>query len=521
MSIAAADLMPHCDEAERAICGAVLINPDAYREVVALTGLRGEQFRQVGERAMWESFARLTERGLGIDYLTLVKDLEAAGKLKDAGGSGGVLALINETPSSLNADGWAKLVIAAWWRRQKLLQLQEGARLVHDGSKTLNDIDAGIHDLLAGNGVALSHHQPASVLFGNFIDDVQARAKQQPGLDAGLFEFNAVFAGRWRLGEYTIIQGLANLGKSFFLAQLANAACPQVPVLYFTFEGMAADVRDRMIAMRSGVPLDEILSGQFKDDNAKRALDASMWYTDKRLEIIDNAASVEEVRRQVEAAILRYDFARPMVFIDNLNNVAEHMRGRDYENLTYVSAKLLEMVRQTGCGVTASAQQNNMYDPVNGYDRNRRSLIPSMRTIEGARKLAQHPHNMYGLYSSDYIAEKLVKGEWVDPDCPPGHMMLVNCRQRNARGAVSAVVRWNKAVPRFETKQPTFTPPSREPKTALNGEQASEIEQARKKREREQQKPAAVLAPAASANGKRRSYPAWTHVMAGYGRMAA
>ena len=447
---------PRSVEAEEAVLGAVLVNPDAFYDVRADARLEARHFFIERHGWLWRVYERLVERGDPIDYTMVCSELEAVGKLAEFGGASAVLALINKTPNALNATGYGRIVVRMWWRREKLHQLQRAARLVQAESLDIMEIDSQIRDMLAEHAITGSDVQPARRLFGRFDEDYRRRREDAgDAIDAGLFEFNAVFAGRHRLGEYTIIQGLANIGKSFMAAQLAVAASRQVPVLYFTFEGVAEDVRDRMVAIAAGVPLDEIASGDYRGDHYERAFQIAMSFAERRIDVVDSLTDVKEVRRQVEAAILRHDFERPLVFIDNLNNIADAMPGKPYDNLSRVSAEVLQLVRQTGAGVVALAQQSNLYDPstMRGVDVIKRALTPSMRTVEGSRKLAQHPHNLYGLYSADYIGERITRAEFDDPDCPPGHMVLMNCRQRNARGAVSAVVRWNTAIPRFESKQ--------------------------------------------------------------------
>lgn len=453
-------LIPHNTEAEQAVLGAILVNSEALSEIRADVGLKPEHFYGVHHQWIYEAMVTVVERGDPIDYFIITQQLSAMGRLADVGGAAGVLQLVNKTPSALNAAGYAKMVVRMWWRRQLIDKASRVARLAHSEDKSIQEIDAEVRDVMAENALSLSSAQTAKQLFGGFDEDMKRRAKtDQRGFKTSLFELNAVFAGTLRRGEYTIIQGLANIGKSFLGSQLVADLAPQTPILYFTFEGTARDVRDRVVSARSGVPLTEIQEGKFKGDNAKKAFDAAMFFANKRIDIVDTLTTIEDLWRHVESALMRFDFERPMVFLDNLNNMVDTMHGDPYTNMNRVSAECLRMCRQLGVGLVAFAQQGNLYNPAEhgGVEKIKRVLMPSMRTIEGSRKLAQHPHNLYGLYSADYIAKKIVRADWYkDDDCPPGHMMFVNCRQRNAPGAVSAVLEWNGDIPRYESKrQPT------------------------------------------------------------------
>lgn len=70
-------LVPHSRDAEEAVIGAVLINPEAYYDVA--TFLRPEDFYVHRNRWIWETFARLHDRRQPIDLLTVSEELDQLG----------------------------------------------------------------------------------------------------------------------------------------------------------------------------------------------------------------------------------------------------------------------------------------------------------------------------------------------------------------------------------------------------------------------------------------------------------
>ena len=71
---AAPQVVPHSREAEEAVLGAVLINPEVYYEVSQF--LRPDDFYLQRHRWLWESFMNLQERRAPIDFLTVVEELD-------------------------------------------------------------------------------------------------------------------------------------------------------------------------------------------------------------------------------------------------------------------------------------------------------------------------------------------------------------------------------------------------------------------------------------------------------------
>src|SRR5512141_2903333 len=109
---------PHSRQAEEAVLGAILIDSEAYFNVAQF--LRPDDFYIVRNRWVWEAFTRLHERRAPIDYLTVCEDLEQQGQLAELGGPAYIMSLINQTPTSLNAEAYGHLVEESSVRRRML-----------------------------------------------------------------------------------------------------------------------------------------------------------------------------------------------------------------------------------------------------------------------------------------------------------------------------------------------------------------------------------------------------------------
>src|SRR4030066_233238 len=67
-------VVPHSREAEEAVIGSVLINPDAYYDVAQF--LQGEDFYIHRHRWIWQAFTRLHEQRPPVDFLTVAEELD-------------------------------------------------------------------------------------------------------------------------------------------------------------------------------------------------------------------------------------------------------------------------------------------------------------------------------------------------------------------------------------------------------------------------------------------------------------
>src|SRR4030066_1134090 len=125
--IPAPQVVPHSREAEEAVLGAVLINPESSFEVSQF--LRSDDFYILRHRWLWESFMRLNERRAPIDFLTVVEELDQNGQLNEIGGPAYISTLMNNVAWSLHAEAYGRIVEQTAIRRRMLEAANRIARV--------------------------------------------------------------------------------------------------------------------------------------------------------------------------------------------------------------------------------------------------------------------------------------------------------------------------------------------------------------------------------------------------------
>jgi replicative DNA helicase len=108
-------MAPHSVEAEEAVLGSVLIDPEAIFRVSPF--LHGDDFFIVKNGWVWDVLIRLHERREPIDFLTVCNELEARGQLAEVGGAAFISHLINVVPTAIHAEGYGRLVERTSLRR--------------------------------------------------------------------------------------------------------------------------------------------------------------------------------------------------------------------------------------------------------------------------------------------------------------------------------------------------------------------------------------------------------------------
>src|ERR1044071_3305824 len=96
--------VPHSREAEEAVVGAVFINPEVYYDVAQF--LSADDFYIHRHKWIWDAFTNLHEQRTPIALLRVSNELARRGKLAEGGGPAYLTSLVNQVPSSLNAESY-------------------------------------------------------------------------------------------------------------------------------------------------------------------------------------------------------------------------------------------------------------------------------------------------------------------------------------------------------------------------------------------------------------------------------
>src|SRR5512137_2116811 len=137
-SDASVRMAPHNVEAEEAVLGSVLIDPETIFRVSPF--LKTEDFFIVKNGWVWDVFLKLHERREPIDFLTVCNELEARGQLSEVGGAAYISHLINVVPTAIHAEGYGRIVERTCLRRKLLGAASDIAQLAYEESEDIDEV---------------------------------------------------------------------------------------------------------------------------------------------------------------------------------------------------------------------------------------------------------------------------------------------------------------------------------------------------------------------------------------------
>src|SRR5687768_6161490 len=212
-------LAPHSVEAEEAVLGSILISAEALFEVLAF--LKPEDFFIVRHAWIFEGMLSLHERRDPIDYLTVVNELEQMGRLPEIGGAAYILSLINKTPSTLNVEGYGRIVERMALRRRLIDAASQIARVAHSDE---TDIDTVIgkaeQAIFAVTERRLTRDLlPIKDAVSDYFDHVSFMSRHQEevlGVPTGFVDLDRMLGGLQR-SDLLIVAARPGMGKTSWL----------------------------------------------------------------------------------------------------------------------------------------------------------------------------------------------------------------------------------------------------------------------------------------------------------------
>ncbi|MBN1372486.1 MAG: replicative DNA helicase [Anaerolineaceae bacterium] len=351
---------PHSRQAEEAVLGSVLINPEAFFDVSQF--LRAEDFYIVRNRWIWESFTRLHERRQPIDYLTVIQELDQHSQLADVGGQAYLTALINQTPTALNADAYARVVEEHSLRRRMLQAANDMAKLAYDQTQTVDTVmdEAEKSIFSISERRVRKDLQPINQVLSQVydrVDQLSQRGDEIMGVPTGLIDLDKLLGGLQK-SDLLIIAGRPGMGKTgFMLSVMKNAAQRfKKHVAMFSLEMSNEQLVQRLIAQETGIDTQRLRTGKLTDEEWPLFTHAIEVLSDTRI-YLDDTPAITPMQLRTKCRRLHMEFELDLIIVDYLQLMSGDMRNDNrVQEVSYISRNLKVLARELNVPVLVAAQ---------------------------------------------------------------------------------------------------------------------------------------------------------------------
>jgi replicative DNA helicase len=353
-------VVPHSREAEEAVVGAVLINPEAYYDVAQF--LAADDFYIHRNKWIWEAFIRLHEQRIPVDLLTLSEELDRSSLLADVGGSAYITSLINQVPSSLNAESYGRIVEGHSVRRKMITAANKIASIAYNESSTVDEVMNEAEKAVFNVSERRLKHdlQPISAVLSDYydrIDDLAKRPEEIHGVPTGFIDLDRLLTGL-QPSDLLIIAGRPGQGKTGFLLSVAkNAALTHKKhVAIFSLEMSNEQVVQRLIAQETGIDSQRLRNGKLQENEWPLFTHAIEVFSDTHI-YLDDTPAITPLQLRTKCRRLHMEFGIDLIIIDYLQLMGGDSRNDNrVQEVSHISRSLKVLARELNVPVLTAAQ---------------------------------------------------------------------------------------------------------------------------------------------------------------------
>ena len=352
-------LIPHSIEAEEAVLGAILINPDSYFDVVQ--HLQAEDFFIHRHRFIWEAITRLYERHSPVDFLTLNEELDQVGHLSKIGGPVYLSGLINQVPTSLHAVAYAQIIEQTAIRRRMLEAANQVVKLAFDESssleKVINESEKAIFSI--SHRLHERDFQPLSQVLGSLYDpnDESSQHSGMAGVPTGLIDLDRLLQGL-QPSDLVIVAGRPGMGKTSLLLSIVRQAAivHKKHIAVLTLETSREQLAQRLVAQETEIDTQRIRLRNL-DANERQLLTNGIETLNSIQLFLDDTPAITMHQMRAKCRKIHMEHRLDLVVVDYLQLISG---GERFENrvqeVSSITRQLKVLARELNVPVLAAAQ---------------------------------------------------------------------------------------------------------------------------------------------------------------------
>ena len=368
---------PRSEEAERALLGALLLDPERVPEAAEI--VQADDFFNKRHVKIYEALMLLSERNDPIDFVSVGEALRAVGTFNEVGGDGYLVDLAAAVTTSANTVYHANLIADSATLRRLIRETTDIVREAYetrpDGEsvkKLLDDSEQRVFKIARreeGSGA-----EPISEAITETFHRIDATAHREglTGLTTGYMDLDQLLCGL-NAGDLLVLAARPSMGKTAFALNIAEHAAMSRPdwlerppvVLLFSLEMGRQQLVSRMLCTRARVDAHRLRSGRIPHED--RAELASAADELSRTQIyIDDTSGLSMMALRSRARRIKAKQGLDLIMVDYLQLLTFPRSESRQQEISNISRSLKGLARELEVPVVALAQlsrQVELRDP--------------------------------------------------------------------------------------------------------------------------------------------------------------
>ncbi len=395
-------LPPHSIEAEEAVIGSILIDPDAIFDVASF--LKPEAFYRVRNRWIYDAILSLSEKREPIDFITLTEELRRREQLEEAGGEAYVVGLLNAVPTAVNAVSYAHVVEAASTRRKLISAAGSIANLAYNEAEDINIVIDRSEQTLFGVSEERTTRDlvPVKQIAGTYLERVQElhnRGDDVIGVPTGFKDLDHLLGGLNR-SDLIIIAARPGMGKTSLQNAIALTAARRhnKRIAMFNLEMSAEQLVQRMVSAETRIDSQRLRRGKLAEHEWPIFMQAIGRLSETKI-FIDDTPSISPMQLRTKCRRLYAEHGIDLIMIDYLQLMnAEYRINNRVQEISDISRGLKTLARELDVPVVAAAQLSRAVEQ-------RQDKHPQLSDLRDSGSIEQDADVVIFIYRDEYYNE--------------------------------------------------------------------------------------------------------------------
>ena len=395
-------IMPHDDDAERAVLTSMLMSSKAIAEVQEIIKA-GDEFYNRVFGYIYDTIVEMENSGQKVDPVTLKDKLGENEKTANVANLPFIMDIMKDsaTSTSANASYYAEIVHRKAESRSLISAAEaiaeNGYRDDTDVTDLFDDAEKKIFE--ATQSRVVRDIKPIGDIFYEALSNVAIAYRNQgtvTGIATGFSDLDYLTSGFQR-SDFILIAARPSMGKTAFALNIAEhmALKGKQGVGIFSLEMSSTQLANRLMAMNARVSVSLLRNGKVSGDDYQKITESGSLYAGSNLFIDDTPGiSVSEVRAKCRR--LKAAGKLDIIFIDYLQLMQGSGRAESrQQEVSQISRDLKGLARELNIPVVALSQLSRTVE-------SRKPPKPMLSDLRESGAIEQDADIVMFIYREDY-----------------------------------------------------------------------------------------------------------------------
>jgi replicative DNA helicase len=353
-------LQPHNVEAEEAVLGSILIDPDAIIRIS--TFLQPTDFYVERHNWVYEAILDLHEQRQPADLVTLSDELERRKQLDEIGGAAFLTGLMNVTPTSIHVEFYARIVERTAVLRRLIEAAGKIAQLAYQDTEAVEEVVDRAEEIIFGVSERRVDRdlRPIRNVLDEYYDRIEYLHQHQGeiiGIPTGLADLDKLLGGLQR-SDVIVMAGRPGMGKTSLGLSVALQAARrwQKRVALFSLEMSDEQLVQRLVSAETGIDSQRLRLGHIKADEWPTFYQAIRLLSETSI-FIDDTPAISALELRAKARRLYAEHGLDLLIVDYLQLMRGGTRNENrQQEISFISRSIKALARELNIPILALSQ---------------------------------------------------------------------------------------------------------------------------------------------------------------------